>query len=74
MTVDNQPRIQRIEACRQIPIETAWDTLDGGQRERALRAVIMVCCQIASAQQKPNQKTIQKGTTPSTEEVRDEQF
>jgi hypothetical protein len=74
MTVGNQPQVQWIDAHRQIPIETAWDTLNGVQQERALRAVIMACCQIASAQRAPSQTTVQKGAAPSTEEVSDERF
>ena len=72
MTVENQLRVQQINGHRQTPIETAWTTLNGVQQEQALRAVVIVCCQIASALQAPNQTTAQKGAAPSTEEVSDE--
>ncbi|MCL5996257.1 MAG: hypothetical protein M1546_09395 [Chloroflexi bacterium] len=63
MTVDNQPRVQRINAHRQTPIETAWDTLNSVQQERVLRAVVLVCCQIASAlRAKPDDRPARRRT------------
>ena len=72
MTVENQLQVQRIDAYRQTPIETAWATLNSVQQARVLRAVVIVCCQIASALRAPSQTTDQKGAAPSTEEVSDE--
>jgi len=72
MTVENQLWVQQMNGHHQTPIETAWATLNDVQQERALRAVVVVCCQIASALRAPSQTTDQKSVVPSTKEASDE--
>ena len=49
-------QLQRITADGQTTIEMVWDTLNSVQQERALRTMVVVCCQIAGAQPAPSER------------------
>ena len=54
---------------QQTALETVWSTLTCGQRDQALRTLVMVCYQMARVRQPSHQKLTRPDPIPDRQEV-----